>query len=207
MNKMDRIILSIDNTTIFNNSSFFRGFKKDETIFKNILNNLQWLRRGDAEVDFTRKQPIWYWVLYNPDIDSFYLYKREDNTKNGKNGETRLNNKYSLGLGGHIEKQDIKNIKRNVLEDSLLREVEEEVGMNGTIKGTKFVGLINSDATEVDDVHIGVLYIIETDATEAKPKDGEIAFWNFVKKKDILKAVREDNGELEEWSRIILQTL
>ena len=204
MDKMEQIILSIDNNRIFKNASVFEWFKKDNIILSNILNNLEWVRRWDAEVDFTKKQPLPYGVLYNKELDAFWLYKRADNTKGGKNWESRLNNKYSLGVWGHVEKKDLTKDTKNILDESLIREVEEEIDLKGSITGVEYVGLINSSENDVSKVHLGILYIISTDAKKAIPIDWEIAFWEFVKRDEILERVKKDNGDLENWSKIIL---
>ena len=48
-----------------------------------------------------------------------------------------------------------------------MRELEEEITLDGKVLGMEPVGYINSQKDEVSTVHIGVLYLITTDATSA----------------------------------------
>jgi len=60
---------------------------------------------------------------------------------------------------------------KNILDESLIREVEEEIDLKGSITGVEYVGLINSSENDVSKVHLGILYIISTDAKKAIPID------------------------------------
>jgi predicted NUDIX family phosphoesterase len=68
-------------------------------------------------------------------------------------GDQRLRNKYSLGTGGHIRQPE--NIKSGAV-----REIMEEVGRDITNDDVAFIGTILSDATEVDMVHMGLVYMV-----------------------------------------------
>lgn len=205
MGKMDQIILTVPNKKLFEDSSNFEWFKVDSNILQNINNHSEWYRRGDAEVDFERKQPISYAVFINKEMNAIWLYKRADNTKGGTNGETRLNNKYSAWIWGHIEQVDISE---NILEYSLKREIEEEITLvNWEILSLENIWFINSEKDEVSKVHIGVLYVVKTNSTEITPNDWEIAYWKFIKLEDVKSYVESQEWTLEAWTEIVIDTL
>ncbi len=199
MNKDDQIILTIEKNILFNNNHFNGFLEKNKGDFENtILNNKSWTRRGDAEKDFTKKQPIVYAIILNNKTKKIFLYKRAGK---GNYHEQRLWNKISCGIGGHIDKPD-ENLE-NPLTACLLRELEEELGISGE---PEILGYINDDnAGEVEKVHFGVLYLIKTNEENLSPKDGEIATGKFHDLEEI-ETLSKD-FELEHWSKIALNAL
>lgn len=62
-----------------------------------------------------------------------------------------------MGLGGHIDGGE-------AIHDALRRELAEEVGLQkGDITNVSFCGYIYSEHSEVDSVHIGMVYRLLTD--------------------------------------------
>src|SRR3989344_4593301 len=200
MSKKDKQIMVVKKNVLLKN--YFEGFRQiDETNYEElILNNFEYMTRGIAEEDSNFKQPIGYAIIINPKLKKVFAYQRSSKDENYK--EKRLQGKYSWGVGGHIEKQD--NLNGNPIHSSMLRELAEEVGLNGKNK-LKVIGYINNDADMVGKVHFGILYLIETDATEINPKDKEM-------ENGSLKTIEELEKicsiyQVESWSKIALEIL
>lgn len=151
-----------------------------------IKNNYEFKRRGDMENDQSYQQIIPYMLFSfeEPRLNSlpsakfngaskFFAYKYIKNA-----GEQRLiNQDYQLGVGGHINKDDIVS-GSDVLERGMMREWEEEVDFKGNLISKKLVGIINDDSRPVEQVHLGLVYhfigengdisVKETDKMEGK---------------------------------------
>ncbi|MCX8179503.1 MAG: NUDIX domain-containing protein [Candidatus Aenigmarchaeota archaeon] len=196
MNKNEKLIMVVDREKLFARK-YFNGFlKAEEEDFQNIiLKNYYFIKRGLAENDYSKKQPIAYAIIYKG--KKIFAYQRASSTK--EHGDERLQHKWSWGLGGHIEKIDDSD---NPIKNSLKREMEEEVGLK-EIKA-KLLGYINDDSDDVGKVHFGLLYLVES-RQNIVPKSEELktgAFFSFSK----LERVAE-NYEVEGWSKIALLAL
>ena len=152
MNKDDEQILVIKSEILFKNGKW-QGLKTDNLDYyiDLIKNNCEFKRRGDMEENPSFQQVIPY-MLFSFD-DNFFAYKYIKNA-----GEQRLiNNDYQLGVGGHINKEDVEG-GRDILETGMMREWNEEVDFKGVLLQKKFVGIINDDSRPVEQVHIGLVY-------------------------------------------------
>jgi len=203
MSKDDMMIMAVSVSELFKDK-YFEGFSKaDEHDYESIIvNNYKWLRRGDAEVDPGHKQPIPYAMVVNPDLKKIFLYQRSCSDK--KCDENRLMGKYGCGIGGHIDKNEAD--VEDALHSAMLRELEEEVFIDGS-KKPKVLGYINYDSDEVGKVHIGILYLIETDALEVKATDMELENGQFVEFSEFEKIILNPDNEVEAWTKIALEPL
>ncbi|MFC1728602.1 NUDIX domain-containing protein [Nanoarchaeota archaeon] len=202
MGKDEQLIMVIAREILLG-SDHFEGFKAhNETDYESkILESHTYMKRGPVETDHSIKQPIAYCLIVNPALKQIFAYQRA--SQDAKYSEKRLQGKWAWGVGGHIEKIDIR--EGNPIQASLLRELEEEVEMNGTITGTKTLGYINDDSDDVGKIHFGILYLIETDSTIVKPKDPEIAEGKL-RSIEALDEIRSSR-RVEEWSKIALKPL
>jgi len=151
--KEDEKILVVPRNKILPDGSF-TGIKKVSfgDYEKLIDKNKQFLWRSQVEENSNFKQIIPYLIFsFN---NKLFLMKR----KNSAN-ETRLKNKYSFGIGGHIRQDDIGN---RTIFDWAKREFNEEVLYKGSLKITP-VGLLNDDGNEVGKVHIGFVFLLVGD--------------------------------------------
>ncbi len=165
---------------------------KDDTdqLYSKMLENHSFMLRDEAEYNFEHKQIIPYVVVHHK--DNFLLLQRTSNQS-----EKRLHNKYSLGIGGHIN--PVSSLKyENIIIDSLYRELNEEVQVNdhGTLH---FAGIINDDSNSVSKVHLGLLYILEVLSPEFEvlEKDKMTARW--VSESDL----KDYYERFETWSQIV----
>jgi predicted NUDIX family phosphoesterase len=159
-----------------------------------ILNGFEYQERNESlENNASLKQIIPYVWLINPQTKKIFLYKR---SKGGDEG--RLHNKYSGGVGGHIDKDTEENAENPII-NAMMRELREEVEMVN-YPAPKFVGFINDDSDKVGEVHFGVVALAET-GEDAKPAmhmdSGE-----FYSVKEIESIISNPENELENWSKL-----
>ncbi len=207
----------------------FPFFSYDSNIFKdkNLIDKLSFsfIERNLAENDISKKQIIPYIILKDRN-DRFFTYKRKGNEK-------RLHGLYSLGVGGHIDLDDLLttefnqtglndnkiisdnltfnldyNSFSNILKIALSREILEETGINinkiEIEEKLKFLGIINEDISSVGKVHLGFVYLFNLNMNqEIKPIDDEINSFKYLDKSDLTQIW--DN--LERWSILSLSLL
>ena len=142
-----------------------------------------WLPREEAETNKNYKQVIPYCAIRS-EGRRYLSYRRKGNEK-------RLHGLLSIGVGGHIDSGE------SMLE-GLEREIEEEVGPNR--KFGRFIGLVNMDETEVDRVHVGLMFEMQVGVPILgdELRDPE---WLSLNE---LKALRD---EMEPWSQVLLDEL
>ena len=160
--KKDEKILVIKRELLFAASDFqgflpMRDFRGYQDL---IMRHKQFLWRSAMETDPTYKQIIPYLIFRH--ANTYFLMRRRSNAS-----ETRLKNKYSLGIGGHIRQEDM-------VDSSLVgwaqREFSEEVNYKGSFT-VRSLGLINDDSTAVGQVHIGFVFLLEGDSAQIRIKD------------------------------------
>jgi predicted NUDIX family phosphoesterase len=145
--------------------------------------------RSAAETDPSLKQVIPYLVLR--DGPQVFLMRR---TRAG--GDARLHDRWSIGVGGHLNPGD------GDVDGGLRREWSEEVEA-AFVPEFRFVGLLNDDTTDVGRVHIGLVFEADAAARPVAVRETEKLTGSFVD----LSAVREVYDGLETWSQLILPSL
>lgn len=157
--------------------------------------------RSQMETDPSFKQLIPYVLLQYTDpsgIPRIFTYVR------GGGGERRLHEKMSIGIGGHINKQDI-GYSDHPYFAGMSRELAEEVKINTTYTNTQ-VGLIYDPSNEVGKVHLGIVHILsleECDGELVTPNESGISKSGFL----TVRELRENYEQLETWSQICLDAL
>lgn len=223
MGKEEQIIMVVKRKNLFGVESLDespQGFLSAETYdFSSELNKWgEWKRRGTVdeppqksmESNHSYKQPIAYSVLFDPNERKIFAYQRLS-----KGHETRLQNKWSWGIGGHVEREDVikifDDITMEIIERSRIRELREEVGVEGD-KATHFLGYINSDFREnggvdsVGSVHFGLVYLVNASPSEVTIRDElKQGAWKSIQE---LQSMCEDSSyDVERWSKIIVEPL
>jgi len=206
MDKNEMMIMAVSLNNLFS-GDHFEGFSPKQVIdFENrILNSFQWMKRGIAEKNYDFKQPIGYAVIINPQAKKVYAYRRASDENYD---DERLRGKWSWGVGGHINQPDHSDKEDNPIHVSLLRELEEEVEfVNFTYISPKVLGYVNSEKDDISRVHLGVLYVIETDAEQVKPKDKESTKGSFMILEELKEILANPDCIVEEWSKIAYEAL
>lgn len=183
---------------------YFEGFRgAGEVDYESrILNNYEYQPRDRAEEEPRWKQPIAYALIVNPRLRLIFAYQRSK--RGDQYPEERLQGKWSWGVGGHIDKADIR--QGNPIQVSLAREVSEELGRI-SLDPPEVLGYINDDATPVGRVHFGILYLLKTAEEEIHPLSPEIADGGLRPVSQLLDFLHNPETPVEEWSALALPPL
>ncbi len=115
--------------------------------------------------------------------------------------ENRLFYKYSIGIGGHINEEDIDK-SNDLIYSGLKREFNEELIYRGKFK-SKIIGLINDDFDDVGKVHFGIAYLIEIESSDIEVREKSKMEGKLVNKKELLRY----KNKMERWSQIMIANL
>lgn len=176
-----------------------KDFSPDFQIEEDLADaELEFKPRDEMEVNPDYKQIIPYCVILSP--KGFFVYQR---TKKG--GESRLHDKWSLGIGGHINPVDQNDEDKTNIYKGLLRELEEEVGLDEEdFSFLSYLGAIYNENTPVNAVHLGLVYLVFVDDPDlVKVSENSLANGKFVKFKELM----EMSDKLEDWSKITVEAL
>ena len=137
--------------------------------------------------------------------------------------ETRLHNKLSIGIGGHVDAID-SHIDGNTgvislldtLEKSARREIMEELAVSEEDANRlefSWTHLIHSNETEVDGLHMGFVAVVDItlmpeiiDYAQIEDAIGQV-HWLDIDEIKQLTAPDTANTSAETWTRIILDRL
>src|SRR3989344_6510988 len=181
-------------------SGTWHGLKTENLnkYLKIISTKHRFLPRSRVEEDARWQQIIPYLIFEN--ANKIFLMRRKAN-----HTDSRLADKYSIGIGGHINKSDLKSTKsmkgtRGIM-DWARREFEEEIDYRGKYK-TEFLGLINDDSNDVGKVHLGLVIKIVGGKDKISVRD-EHKFGEMIAIGDAGKYY----NHMETWSRIVYDFL
>ena len=143
----------------------FQGFLplEQRDFISVIMANHFYHERGDLlENNRDLQQVIPYIWIVNPEKKQVFLYRRSinQNKENGEFREERYMNKFSGGVGGHIDR-DTEEGQSDPIMGAMMRELKEEVIMQRYGK-PKIFGAINDDCDSIGRVHFGLLAVLET---------------------------------------------
>lgn len=165
------------------------------------------VEREHAERDPDLKQVIPYSIVVR-DGEVLLLERL------ARGGERRLHGKLSIGVGGHVNPEDLpedaavgpraERARPSPIPGCTRREVDEELDIRGPWRARP-VGILNDDSNPVGAVHVGLVQVIaaqgDVDVRERDALDGR-----FVTP-DALRAMLDSGANLETWSRILVQHL
>ena len=158
---------------------------------KLITKHQEFLWRSKVEENTNYKQIIPYLVFTHD--NKFFVMKRKSDAS-----ETRLQNKLSLGIGGHIKKQDLK--KASIIDWSQ-REFDEEVNYKGALD-IKTLGILNDETDAVGQVHTGFVFMLHGDnaniTIRSEHKEGYML---------TLEECIAQLNQFENWSKFIINYL
>jgi predicted NUDIX family phosphoesterase len=187
---------------LFDRLGAFHGFQPDaDRYLPHLLDpeNNRFLRRSLAEEDPGHKQLIPYAVFRHRDRFLHYVRGRSG-------GEKRLASKGSIGIGGHVNREDFHATGGSLGAELYLagvdREIREEVKI-GTPCRQRIIGLINDDSTEVGRVHLGVVHLFDLDAPDVAANEEGITELAFLS----LPELAGRAASLETWSSLLVPHL
>ena len=188
---------------LFRELGYFQGFNPDAQRYRSILldaKNVQFRPRNEMETNPDFKQLIPYMIFCHTDsagVVSIFQYVR------GKGmGESRLHQKRSIGIGGHISSEDIGQDSDDIYREGMLRELHEEVRLQTTFT-ERCVGLINDDSTEVGRVHLGIVHRLDVAEPKVVSNESDLIESGFMP----LDELRTHRRQMESWSAISLDAL
>lgn len=221
--KWEEQIIVVSQEDLFANDLDFQGVHIIDSIqeplvfalMQNISDKFTIMRRGNekdpspkeinAEINKDFKQIIPYCVVRKG--NEYFTYKRLS-----AGGETRLFDKLSIGVGGHandVEPLMYESVDVNfglILEDNVLRELNEELFIDSAETQVEVMGVINDDSDSVGEVHFGILVVVDLDEdaiVEVNEKDQLEGEWMTLD-----KLLEESTFEkMENWSKLTIMAL
>jgi predicted NUDIX family phosphoesterase len=139
-------------------------------------------------------------------------------------GEKRLHGKLSIGIGGHINPQDLdepqgslhassskqgsskhgQSSARSPIAAGTNREIAEELDVRGTFE-VRCVGLLNDDSNPVGAVHVGVVQVVyvsgSVEIREREQLEGRLVSC------EELSSLLAGGANFETWSRLLVPHL
>lgn len=191
--KPDEKILVVARQHLFPEESF-QGFLPivDFTAYQQlIMEHRQYFWRREMEINPSFKQIIPYLVFCHE--DRYFLMRRR-----GDASEARLQNKYTLGIGGHIREEDMQDVS---LVTWAKREFAEEVAYDGKLTITA-LGLINDETNAVGQVHTGFVFLLQGDSASISVKS-ELKEGSLMS----LEHMASSYENMESWSQMVFDFL
>jgi predicted NUDIX family phosphoesterase len=191
--KQDELILVVKRKDLFAQKTAWAGLKEVdfESYLQCIKEKKEFLPRSLMEQDPQYKQIIPY-LLFRYDNRYFLMQRTAQAT------EKRLQNKYSLGIGGHIRQEDLTS---DNIYDWARREFHEEVEYKDELS-IKPLGILNDDSNPVGQVHIGFVLLLEGSTPNIKVKS-ELKSGELV----TLQDCQAYFTHMESWSQIVCEFL
>ena len=178
------------------------GFEPDvDRFLRPILasDELSYRPRGAMEVDPSFKQLIPYVILEHRSASNeiqLFAY-----TRGGGGGEKRLHAKRSIGIGGHISRED-GAVGTDAYTAGMQRELEEEIQLDAAYTET-LEGLIYDPSNEVGQVHLGVVHRFVLETPNVASNEDDLAEGGFVS----LDELWRERERLETWSQLALEAM
>jgi predicted NUDIX family phosphoesterase len=190
--KEDEKILVISRNIFFEQKEINGIEKVDFEYYQKLIqDNKEFLWRSKMETDPSYKQIIPY-LVFNFE-NKYFLMQRKSNAN-----EVRLQNKYSLGIGGHIRQEDINSFD---IADWAKREFTEEINYSGNLE-IEPIGILNDDSNNVGKVHTGFVFLLKGNSNQIKVRS-ELKSGTLL----TLKELSEYYENMENWSKLVFDLL
>ena len=178
---------------------YFQGFisSDDNNYIESILKNFEYRERNEELENNPEFQQIipYVWII-NTVLKKVFAYRRASGKERK---ERRLVNKWSCGVGGHIDRDTEEGAKDPIFQ-AMMREMKEEVIMTKYPK-PRVIGFLNDDSDSVGKVHFGVVAVAETTENVLKGSQ-EMAEGNFYSIDEVEKLFTNPDNDIEKWTRI-----
>ena len=112
--------------------------------------HVEWMPRDIAETCADKIQPI-PCVLIESTNEQFYVFRRTLKTRDDLKG------RLSFLVGGHVDGPSPNRGLRVILEETLKREVEEELGVT-ELPNLQLLGLVADYSTVTSSRHVGIVF-------------------------------------------------
>lgn len=163
-----------------------------EVLLGLVRNHGSFAPREEAEADPSLKQIIPYAIIVSG--RRVFVMKR-----GRRGGESRLHDKVTLGVGGHINPGDLQGTDlASAIDAGFRRELEEEIVIECGHR-SRIVGLLNDDSNPVGQVHYGVVYLVELDLPRVRVRETELLDGELAEP----EALTDYEDRMETWSRIL----
>lgn len=179
-------------------------------------NLVAYIPRVDCEVDTNYRQFIMYAVIRTED-NKVLVYNRQP--KDSDVGEAGLSGAASIGFGGHVELMDYNLNPWVSLRRSMQRELREELYHCDVDTDEMFfeeesytyhiLGVIHSNASSVDKVHLGVVVLVDLPCSSEDLVEGTL----YSKEPDQILNLRwvpveklHEEENMESWSVSIIKS-
>ena len=192
-------VLVIPRNKVFNGKPIPNGFGKNDLteLINRIYQHAYFIDRPKAENNSSLKQIIPYiMVTYHNKI--FSLHRKATQT------EKRLHDKYSIGVGGHINPVEQSHDKIDgIIEKGLERELNEELLVQCSYN-YKVIGYINDDTNDVGSVHFGLVHrLTVTDGKAVSVAEKDMMEGQFMSMTEIEKIY----PLMETWSQLLFDAV
>lgn len=194
----DENILVVKRTDLFPQEPALQGLAEipHTNWIETILAKKKFLPRSLMESDTTYKQIIPYLIFTH--ASKLFLMQRQ-----AKTSDTRLQSKFSLGIGGHIREEDIQidaHGKTNIA-DWAEREFNEEVDYKDSLTIVP-MGVLNDDSNDIGKVHVGFVYLL-------KGSSSNITVHEELQSGELLtiEECEQFYERMESWSKIVFDWL
>ena len=192
---MDENVLIVPAKILFADGEWM-GLTRNLRAFRSLLTNpksLEYRPRSEVETDPSVKQLIPYAVIRRG--EQVFAYQR------GKaGGENRLHDLWSIGVGGHICREDGDSIE-DAYRTGFSRELDEEVSIAGEFSD-RIVGLLYDPRTPVGTVHVGVVHVVDVNG-EVASRDPSLIEAGFRP----LASLAAMADRMESWSQFVIGPL
>ena len=175
------------------------GHPSLDTYLDRVAKRGFFIERAYTELSSRYKQIIPYTLVLHG--DEMFLV-----TRLGKGGEARLHGKRSIGIGGHINPEDDRGSRTELISQCARRELDEELSI-ATPYTIRAVGIINDEATPVGSVHFGLVLLAHLETANAEVREKDVMTGSFTPISEIRALLRDPEANFETWSSLILENL
>lgn len=195
-------VLVVERNKLLDGREIPHGFHNDnmDELLQNIHKFAYFIDRPDAENNPNLKQIIPYLVVTEREGKIFLVQRLAGQT------EKRLHNKYSIGIGGHInpvispEGKEVTVIP-DIIKSGLERELHEELQVT-TPYQYKLAGYLNDDSNSVGQVHLGLVHqVLVDDAQGVSVLENDLMQGSF----SAISEIEDQFSLLETWSQIVFK--
>ena len=187
----DELILVVKRSLLMDRSWYGIRCGNTANFLQVVMDHREFLPRSLMEQDPTYKQIIPYIIFTHK--KRYFVMQRRANAS-----EKRLQNKFTLGIGGHIRQEDMTTAN---ITDWAQREFDEEIKYSGTLSWQP-LGILNDDTNSVGQVHIGVVLLAQGDSADIFIKS-ELKSGKLV----TLEECSALSEQMETWSQLVVEHL